>query len=572
MTLSDFQEVWCADFEYSAQAGEHPSPACLVAREYHTGRLLRIWQDELLQLDHPPFPIGRDSLFVGYFASAEMSCFRSLGWSPPDNILDLYVEFRAVTSGLPTPHGRGLLGALLHHGLPAISTNSKLTMRQLAMRGGPYTPQEQQALMDYCQSDVDALVMLLTAMLPRIDLTRAVYRGWYMVAVAGMETTGVPIDTERLALFRQRWEGIKLELVARTNNRWFGVYDGLTFKADRWQEWLKLNDLAWPSLPSGRLALDRDTFRDMARINPVFAPIYELRAALAQVKLHALPVGGDGRNRCMLSPYSSKTGRNQPSTTKFVFGLPSWLRSLIRPTPGMALGYIDWSQQELGIAAALSGDKPMQDAYRSGDFYLRFGQMAGVIPAGATKESHEELREQFKTASLGVLYGLSEWGLGNRLGNPALSQNLMMLHRQTFKRYWDWSQLVRDTAMLTGRLETVFGWPVHAGKKANPRSLMNFPMQGNGAEMLRLACSRAVEQGIAVCVPVHDAVLVQAPMGEIETAVARMQGIMVWASTTVLNGFELRSDAKIIRYPDRYRDKRGSRMWGLVCELCGVPS
>ena len=69
-----------------------------------------------------------------------------------------------------------------------------------------------------------------------------------------------------------------------------------------------------------------------------------------------LAVGGDGRNRTMLSPFGTVTARNAPSTTKFIFGPSVWLRGLIKPAEGYGLAYIDWSQQEFAIAAALSGD------------------------------------------------------------------------------------------------------------------------------------------------------------------------------------------------------------------------
>ena len=60
----------------------------------------------------------------------------------------------------------------------------------------------------------------------------------------------------------------------------------------------------------------------------------------------------------------------------------------------------------------------------------------------------------------------------------------------------------------------------------NDRSLRNFPMQGNGAEMLRLACCPATERGIEVCAPVHDAVLICAPLDRLDTDVARMKDAM----------------------------------------------
>jgi hypothetical protein len=121
--------------------------------------------------------------------------------------------------------------------------------------------------------------------------------------------------------------------------------------------------------------------------------------------------------------------------------------------------------------------------------------------------------------------------------------------------------------MLKGRLHTVFGWLVHVGQKSNPRSLMNFPMQANGAEMLRWACCLATERGIKVCAPVHDAVLIEAPTDDIEAYVRKTQEAMAEASRLVLSGFELCTDVKIIRYPDRYIDPRGEDMWRTVMRI-----
>ena len=96
---------------------------------------------------------------------------------------------------------------------------------------------------------------------------------------------------------------------------------------------------------------------------------------------------------------------------------------------------------------------------------------------------------------------------------------------------------------------------------------MNFPMQANGAEMLRLACCLATESGLAVCAPVHDALLIEAPAGEVDEHVAALQACMREASSVVLDGFELGSDAKIVRWPDRYADNRGEVMWKTVTRL-----
>ena len=97
--------------------------------------------------------------------------------------------------------------------------------------------------------------------------------------------------------------------------------------------------------------------------------------------------------------------------------------------------------------------------------------------------------------------------------------------------------------MLTGSLHTVFGWCIHVGENPNPRSLRNFPMQANGAEMLRLACCLAAERGIEVCAPVHDAVLIGAPLDRLEDNIAGIRAAMADASRIVLAGFELRTEA-----------------------------
>jgi hypothetical protein len=92
-------------------------------------------------------------------------------------------------------------------------------------------------------------------------------------------------------------------------------------------------------------------------------------------------------------------------------------------------------------------------------------------------------------------------------------------------------------------------------------------MQSNGSEMLRLACTLATERGISVVAPVHDAVLIEAPLDQLDDQVAAMQEAMREASMAVLAGFELRSDVKRIDAPERFNDPRGDVMWTVVNEL-----
>jgi DNA polymerase-1 len=558
-----FREVWAVDFEFIASSGGRPTPVCMVAWELKSGRKLRLWLDQFGP--RPPFSIDADALFVAYFASAELGCFKVLDWPMPARILDLFVEFRNSTNLL---QGKGcksiessLLGALSAHGLDTIGAIEKEEMRGLVLRGGPWSSEERTATLNYCTSDVAALARLLRAMLPRIDLPRALLRGRYMAAVAAMEFHGVPIDVAALDQLRRHWDGIQSELISRIDGD-YGVFDGLTFKHDRFAEWLARAGLPWPLLESGKLDLSDDAFRQAARTHPEVAPLRELRSALSEMRLNDLAVGRDGRNRALLSPFRARTSRNQPSNSKFIFGPSVWLRHLIKPPEGYAIAYVDYEQQEFGIAAALSGDGRMVEAYETGDPYLAFAKQAGAVPADATKKAHEGTRELFKQCALSVQYGMTEKGLALRIGQPpVVARDLLRSHREAFSRFWKWSDHVVDRAVVTGGIHSCFGWSLHLAPGANPRSLRNFPMQANGAEMLRLACCLATEHGIEVCAPIHDAVLICSPLDRLSHNVTATQLAMAEASRVVLAGFELRSEAKAVRFPDRYVDSRGRRMW-----------
>ena len=226
------------------------------------------------------------------------------------------------------------------------------------------------------------------------------------------------------------------------------------------------------------------------------------------------------------------------------------------------------STTPFGIAAALSDDSAMIAAYLSGDPYLEFAKQSGAVPNDATKHSHPKERELFKQCVLAVQYGMEERSLSERLGEPVVvGRQLLFQHRTTYPKFWKWSNVAVNYSLLGMPLRTVFGWSLHSIPKPNPRSLANYPVQANGAEMMRLAAIYATERGIRVCAPVHDAFLVEAPTSQIETMVVEMQQAMRDASRIVLNGLELRSDVKLIHAPDRYMDERGIKMWNTVMGL-----
>ena len=566
-----FREVWCIDFEFLAPDGAPPEPVCLVGRELISGRLIRLWGAELAA--GPPFPTDASVLFVAYFASAELACFLALGWPLPARILDLYTEFRNETNGIHLPAGRGLLGALTYHGVPGITAEQKHDDRALIMRGGPWSEDERRRILDYCQTDVDPLGALLQRIFPRIlkhpkGFGQALLRGRYMAAVARMEAAGVPIDVHMLDRLRRHWSAIKLDLIAAIDKD-YGVYDETgAFRTGLFAGYLRDNGIDWPRTPTGQLALDRELFRDMATRHPQLQPLKELRNTLAELRIEKLAVGPDGRNRVLLSPFGAMSGRNTPSNSRFVFGPSVWIRGLIKPPAGRAVAYIDWSSQEVAIAAVLSRDPALMKAVDSGDVYLAFAKMARLAPADATKESHKAIRDVCKTCVLGTNYGMQAPSLALRTGLSVIeASDLLRRLAQTFPTFWSWAQHVADVGQLTGYLSTVFGWTLRTEGTPRATTLRNYPMQANGAEMLRLACCLATERGIRVCAPVHDALLIEAGADDIGDAVTVTRAAMAEASAAVLGGYAIDTDAEVIRWPDRYADPRGEVMWLRINEL-----
>src|SRR5262245_446301 len=393
MNLDQYREVVLVDFEYIPRDGEALNyVVCVVAHLLKAGRTLRVLRDDFGA--EPPYPTGSDTLFVSFNAVAELGCHLALGWPMPKRVLDLYVEYLAHTNafrpkGTKPPEAK-LIAALLHFGLDTIGAPEKREMIELILRGRPWTEQERAAILDYCESDVEALRRLLPALLPHIDVPRATLRGRYMAAVAHMERNGIPIDGESLARLRQHWPAVQAQLIADDDK--FGVYVNGSFSGTKFAQLLTDLDIAWPCYPDGTPDLRKETFRDMAETAgaSMIAPICRLRNALSGTRLGiGLLVGHDNRNRTTLFPFRSTTGRNQPSNARFIFGCARWMRGLIKPPPGWAVSYLDYEQQEFGIAAALSGDTSMLEAYMSGDPYLAFAKQAGLVPPPWEREPAE---------------------------------------------------------------------------------------------------------------------------------------------------------------------------------------
>ena len=85
--------------------------------------------------------------------------------------------------------------------------------------------------------------------------------------------------------------------------------------------------------------------------------------------------------------------------------------------------------------------------------------------------------------------------------------------------------------------------------------------------MLRMAITSMLERGIKVCAPIHDAVLIEAPLDELDEVISKAQVIMADVSDYILSGFRLSSDVDVVKYPERYTDERGAHLWETIIGL-----
>ncbi len=559
----DFDHIVVLDYEFRAGDGNQQIPVCYVFKDIVTGDFRKVWinGDET----KPEYPTNEKTLIVCFYASAEIGCHYSLGFDIPPYILDLYAEFRTLTNGAKLPCGKSLIGAGIYFGLSGDGAANKETTRDIILQNSFYNPQQKKKILDYCQDDVEYTTELFWRMKNKIDLKYGLLRGRYMSCCAHMEYQGIPIDVMKLEDLKLCWDVIKENLIWEINQD-YDIYEGLTFKIDRFREYLKRNNIPWAETSTGLPKTDKKYMEEQVKSFPQLRPLVELRHALSQLKLNNLKIGRDGRNRCLLSPFQSITGRNQPSNTEFIFGPATWLRHLIKPKKGQAIAYVDYCQQEIGIAAALSGDENLKKDYKTGDVYLSFGKAAGIIPPEATKKSHKEIRDVFKQCFLAMNYGQGVESFSKKIRKTIPETKFIMdWHKKRYPKYWEWNTKFCDIGLLSGLVKTPFNW-YYQTETAKRRTLMNWPMQSTGSDILRLAIIMCIGNGINVIAPIHDAVLIESSIETIEEDVKKAQYYMKLAALKIIN-FAIETEADIIKYPDRYTDPRGAVMWEKIWKI-----
>jgi DNA polymerase I-like protein with 3'-5' exonuclease and polymerase domains len=306
----------------------------------------------------------------------------------------------------------------------------------------------------------------------------------------------------------------------------------------------------------------------MAGKYPQIEQLRELRYSLSKLRLNDLAIGHDGRNRAPLWAYGTKTARNAPGASQYIFGPAKWIRHFIAPPLGRALVHRDYCQQEPRIAAVLSGDTALLQACESGDLYLGIAGQLGFLSESTNADERKAARALFKVVVLGIQYGLGARSLAIRAGISLYeAREILARLRARFHRFEEYGHCVLDHAGLHLEIGTPFGWYMQCPSGINPRTVRNFPIQSTGSEILHVACLLADRRGIQIVAPIHDAFLAEGPANEVEELSRELDQLMGDAAAVVLRGYRLPTDCQIVKPGEHYEDERGAAMWRTVTRL-----
>jgi DNA polymerase family A len=557
MKLTDFRRgVLVVDAEFISRPGERPDPVCICWREVLGGSEGTLWLYGQ-RPSGPPFPTGAGTLLVAYSARAELSVFSVLGWPMPANVLDLHVEHLRLTNGARTETCR-LLSLRRQLGLPAPAVEEKEEMIALVLRGGPYSKAEQKAILEYCLADARMLErpLLLLASKPELSgsqLRAAIeLRGEFMKSATWMEFYGLPIDTELYGYLRDGGGGLWSKFVSELDT--LRLYADGHFRHERLEAWVKNSRADWPRTRCGRLATDEDTWSAMIANHPCLQPYGELDSIAGWMRQGLdLLVGTDGRSRPVTIPFEQKAGRTS-GRKSFLFGLPKWLRGLLKPSPGESVFVADYSQQEPALAGALSRDPGLRRCYHTdaGSYYVHAMREIGIVPPGATRATHPEAHKVGKVCMLAVQYGAGAGLVARQLKIGTVEAgHLLRRLKDQFATFFAWQADCVLWARARGYVAIQDGWRLRVDESTPAGTLLNWPMQACGSLVTRLATINATRAGLRVLATVHDS-LVCAADAEDQGARARLDQAMDEAAEWLAPGYGIRHDVACVEAPGRY--------------------
>lgn len=449
----------------------------------------------------------------------------------------------------------------------------KSKMIDIILSNETYTDEQMLQILDYCQSDIHELNALHKAMTQQFSrllnfkqnrtnfpkyMEGALERGMYAARSALMEKVGYPVNVEALTNFAASVGEILAEVQSDIAHR-FPHIEPFAYnkKTGIWktnvkkiQEWVAANHDKdrWLLTETENFSCSLDAFAREYPARHDYDPncfgSQMVRFLKTKQSLNGFSVnskkktifdslGADGRVRPYMGIYGSQSGRSQPSSTAFIHLKSAWMRSLVEPKAGRCIISCDYASQEYLLAALIAKDKKMHQSYASGDPYLAFAKLAGAVPKDATKKSHAETRDLYKTITLGVSYLMGSVGMAKRLTaqgiatTPDEAQELINQFDDVYSGYADWKKDVLLEYEIDGKLQAPCGWTMF-GDNGNFRSVCNFPIQAFAASIMRKAVELSQDAGLDVILTLHDALYIEcgSKPHEIREAVIKFRGAM----------------------------------------------
>lgn len=566
-----YREVVLGDTEFVSQPGELYLPVVVAYKEQRSGRVGSLADYELGPT--PPHAHGPDVLFVG-FTGAEPEFYHSIGWGFDMDFLDLRVVGIHQTNfayrrGDPKREKlpRSLLQFLHINDIKDDDEAIKNALRKRIIRGPPYTQEEYGQFKPYCFKDVLRLEQLLNVLGPRIsNFAQALMFGEFVKFTAEIFARGIPSDPWSAPLLRDAEirKAVRLRAVSDTSLS-HGLYQGTELTQLQLREFLVRHKIkGWRHTKTGKFGTKNRDFDLLEAQRPEFRGLADVHKTVKQLHELQLYAGADGRYRTPLWAFSTITSRAAPNGAAYPFTTPSWCRFTIMPSPGKALLYLDFSSMEFGVAAGLSRAPAMLADYET-EPYLVLPILAGLLPQGATKHSHREARDHYKPMILAVQYGGGSALLARRLGlTEAQGQRIVDLHHDRYAPYWDWSDWKLQRAFEDGELVSRDGWRCGINTLSSIFTARNWLIQTNGAAIFRYAGLLMRRLNLPVIALVHDAVLLEVDIDQLDHAQALAIECLERASRRFLYGLTLRVDPKRILPGEGFTDERGTKTWEFV--------
>lgn len=253
-----------------------------------------------------------------------------------------------------------------------------------------------------------------------------------------------------------------------------------------------------------------------------------------------------GRVHTSYSLVGAQTGRlssNEPNLQNIPIRteIGRQIRDAFVAEPGNVLLAADYSQIELRLAAHMADVPALKEAFAQGeDIHARTAmEMFGTVD--------RDTRGRAKTINFAILYGISRWGLGGRLGVSADEAQAMI--DRYFERFPGIQRYIHETLESVrerGYSETLFGrktWFPRIGSKnqaerqGSERAAINAPIQGTSADIIKRAMARMMpalaEAGlpnVRMLLQVHDELVFELPEGDVDAAKPVIERVMATAA------------------------------------------